>query len=125
MVGTRKYKGGQIVENILKARRSLRRTSHPKIEIPDYNMRPTEASVSSVSLSPQQKWNAQHGKSFMLGKQKYAIYENPETGKPDLYVQEGDSWIESSKSNSYNSFVTPKGLWGGRRRRNNTQRRRK
>ena len=110
---TRKYKGGQLLSNILETRGRLR--SHKNHRYREGIMgRHSEPRYSSSLSLESLGVNARHGESFQVGNKYYSIVKNPETGSEDLFTWDAntDSW--SSPSSPRSGLSSPTGSENGR-----------
>ena len=118
---TRKYKGGQLNENILRTRSRLRSTSPHQRKYREGVMgRRTNSFGSTLSLESLVS-NISDDGTFQIGNKYYSLVQNPETDKKDLFVWDSvnNTWkIDqnskiSSQISPLSSNVSDRGFFGG------------
>jgi hypothetical protein len=118
---TRKYKGGELNENILKARSRLRSISPNQKRYREGTMgRRSKSFGSSLSLESLAANISEDG-TFKVGNKYYSLVENPETGRKDLFVWDSvnNTWridkgtSVSAPTSPLSSNVSDRGFFGG------------
>ena len=120
-MNTHKYKGGQLNENILRARSRLRSTSPDQRRYREGTMgRRTNSFGSSLSLESLAS-NISDDGTFKVGDKYFSLVENPETGRKDLFVWDSvnnlwkidkNSKVGAPRSRS-SSINSSSGFFGG------------
>jgi hypothetical protein len=120
-MNTRKYKGGQLNENILRARSRLRSPSREQKKYREGTMgRRTNSFGSSLSLESLAT-NISNDGTFQVGDKYFSLVENPETGRKDLFVWDSinnvwkidkNSQVGTPRSRS-SSINSNQGFFGG------------
>uniref|UniRef100_A0A6C0D6W2 Uncharacterized protein n=1 Tax=viral metagenome TaxID=1070528 RepID=A0A6C0D6W2_9ZZZZ len=134
---TRKYKhrGGQLSENIVRARSRLRSTSPNQRRYREGTMgRRSNSSGSTLSLESLAS-NISDDGTFKVGDKYFSLVENPETGRKDLFVWDSlnNTWVIDQNSKvgaprSRSSSISSNeglGFFGGRRLRHKRTRKNK
>ena len=118
---TRKYKGGHLSENILRARSKLRSTSPNQRRYREGAMGRRSNSFGSTLSLESLAANISDDGTFKVGDKYYSLVENPESGRKDLFIWDSvnNTWridkgsSVSSQSSPLSSNVSDRGFFGG------------